>query len=82
MVEDVLAVLDGLGVGAQSGAGLSIGRMVALRAALGTQRVSGLILADTDAGSKPWNRLIRTLAWIVRGFGIGQCFPRSSTDVR
>lgn len=53
--------------------------MIALRAALrAPDRVGGLILADTDAGSeKPWKRLqYRALAWIVRGFGIRPVLPQ------
>jgi 3-oxoadipate enol-lactonase len=50
MVDDVVAVLDALGVERAVWAGLSIGGMVALRAALRLpERVSGLILADTTA---------------------------------
>ncbi len=79
MVEDVLAVLDYLGVGSAVWAGLSIGGMVALRAALkAPKRVNGLILADTDAGSEtPWRRLkYGALASIVRGFGIHPVLPQ------
>jgi len=50
-VTDVLAVLDGLGIDRAVWCGLSIGGMVALRAALSCpERVSGLVLLDTDAG--------------------------------
>ncbi len=79
LVEDVLAVLDHLGVERAVWAGLSIGGMVALRAALGAPaRVSGLILADTDGGSEgPWNRLKHaSLAWLVRGLGIRPVLPQ------
>lgn len=79
MMEDVLAVLDYLAVGSAVWAGLSIGGMVALRAALrAPERVSGLVLADTDAGSeKPWKRLkYGALAWIVRRCGIRPLLPQ------
>jgi len=52
LVADVLAVLDRLEIDRAVWAGLSIGGMIALRAALAAgQRVAGLILFDTDAGS-------------------------------
>jgi pimeloyl-ACP methyl ester carboxylesterase len=79
LVEDVVAVLDHLGVERAVWAGLSIGGMVALRAALrAPARVSGLILADTDAGAEtPWNRLKHaSLAWLVRGLGVRPVLPR------
>lgn len=50
-VSDVLAVLDSLNIERATWCGLSIGGMVALRAALThPDRVAGLILLDTDAG--------------------------------
>jgi len=50
-VVDVLAVLDTLGIDRAVWGGLSIGGMVALRAALSyPERVSALMLLDTDAG--------------------------------
>jgi pimeloyl-ACP methyl ester carboxylesterase len=53
LVDDVLSVLDHLGVDRAVWAGLSIGGMVALRAALvARERVSGLILLDTHAGAE------------------------------
>jgi len=53
MVDDVVAVLDELGVNHAVWAGLSIGGMVAIRAAVTVpNRVSGLILVDTHAGSE------------------------------
>ncbi len=53
MVADVVAVLDGLAIGRAVWAGLSIGGMIAMRAALvAPERVSGLILLDTDAGAE------------------------------
>ncbi len=51
MVGDVLAVLDSLGIERAVWAGLSIGGMISLRAALTVpNRVAGLVLLDTDAG--------------------------------
>lgn len=52
-VNDVVAVLDRLGIVRAVWCGLSIGGMVALRAALTCpERVSGLLLLDTDAGAE------------------------------
>jgi pimeloyl-ACP methyl ester carboxylesterase len=72
LVEDVLAVLDREGVGRAVWAGLSIGGMVALRAALVAEdRVSGLILLDTHAGRETaFNKLRSSLMGsIVKAFG-------------
>jgi 3-oxoadipate enol-lactonase len=53
MVADVVAVLDELGIDQAVWAGLSIGGMVAMRAAITVpNRLSGLILVDTHAGSE------------------------------
>lgn len=53
LVDDVLAVLDELSIGRAAWVGLSIGGMVALRAALAApERVAGLVLLDTDAGAE------------------------------
>lgn len=50
-VADVVAVLDRLGIAKAIWCGLSVGGMVAMRAALMCpQRVAALILLDTDAG--------------------------------
>jgi len=59
VVGDQLAVLDALGIEKAVWAGLSVGGMVALRAALAApDRVSGLILLDTHAGAeRPLKRL-------------------------
>lgn len=57
LLDDVLAVLDHLGMETAIWAGLSIGGMVSLRAALSVpERVEALVLMDTDAGAE------RTLA--------------------
>ena len=79
MVDDVLAVLDHLAVDRAVWAGLSIGGMIALRGALrAPDRVTALILADTDAGSENvWRRLkYSALAWLVRTFGIRLVLPQ------
>ena len=53
MVDDVIAVLDHLNLKSAVWAGLSIGGMVALRAAVKKpDRVRGLMLLDTDAGAE------------------------------
>ena len=53
LVDDTLAVLDRLGIEQAVWAGLSIGGMVALRAALvAPQRVRALVLIGTHAGAE------------------------------
>lgn len=62
-VSDMLAVLDRLGIERAMWCGLSIGGMVALRAALSCpERVSGLILLDADAGAETTLRRLKYLA--------------------
>jgi pimeloyl-ACP methyl ester carboxylesterase len=78
MVVDVLAVLDHLGIDRATWAGLSIGGMVALRAALmAPQRVSRLILLDTHAGAEePYKKLkYRAMALGIRVVGIEPFLP-------
>lgn len=59
-LSDVIAVLDQLGIERASWCGLSIGGMVALRAALARpDRVAGLILLDTDAGAETAPRKLK-----------------------
>lgn len=73
MVDDVVAVLDRLGLERAVWAGLSIGGMVALRAALTVpERVEGLILVDTDAGPETaWTRLKYSgMAAVARTIGV------------
>jgi pimeloyl-ACP methyl ester carboxylesterase len=73
MVDDVLAVLDHLGIENAVWAGLSIGGMVAMRAAItAPDRVSGLILVDTHAGAEtPYKKLkYRAMAIGVKTIGI------------
>lgn len=79
MVDDVLAVMDHLGVDRAVWAGLSIGGMVALRAALvARERVEALILLDTDAGAeRGWNRLkYSAMGAIARALGVRPLLPR------
>lgn len=60
---DVVAVLDRLRIDRATWCGLSIGGMVALRAALTRpERVSGLILLDADAGAETTLRKLKYLA--------------------
>lgn len=78
LVDDVLAVLDALGIERAAWAGLSIGGMVSLRAALrAPQRVSRLLLLDTDAGSERHATRIRhsVLALGVRAAGFRPLLP-------
>ena len=78
MVADVLAVLDHLGIDRAVWAGLSIGGMVALRAALtAPERVSGLILLDTHAGPEEAYKRIKylTMATGIRVLGIRPFLP-------
>lgn len=78
MVADVLAVLDHLGIDRAVWAGLSIGGMVALRAALiAPKRVSGLILLDTHAGAEEAYKRIKyqMMAIGVRMLGIRPFLP-------
>lgn len=72
LVEDVLAVLDQLGVDQAVWAGLSIGGMVALRAAVKAKdRVSGLILLDTHAGTESMTRKFKYWAMVAVSRVIG-----------
>jgi 3-oxoadipate enol-lactonase len=78
LVEDVTAVLDHLGVGRAVWAGLSIGGMVALRAASRARdRVAGLILLDTDAGAESMINRVKygAMAQASRIFGNGPFVP-------
>ncbi len=78
LVADVVAVLDHLHIGRAVWAGLSIGGMVALRAALVVPgRVSALILVDTHAGAEaPYKKLkYRAMALGVKALGIRPFLP-------
>ena len=73
MLDDMLAVLDHAGVERAVWAGLSMGGMVAMRAALrAPNRVDGLILLDTDAGAEDaWHRIkYAALSRVARIFGL------------
>ena len=77
-VSDVIAVLDAVGIGQAIWCGLSIGGMVALRAALSHPgRVAGLILMDTDAGAETaWNKVkYRAMGAGARAFGFRPLLP-------
>ena len=81
MVDDVLAVLDHLGVERAVWAGLSIGGMVAMRAAItAPKRVSGLILVDTHAGAETLYKKLeyRAMGLGVKTFGTGPFLPEIS----
>lgn len=66
-VSDVVAVLDECGVQKAVWCGLSVGGMVAIRAALTRpERVAGLILLDTDAGAE---HPLRKLKYRLMGLG-------------
>jgi pimeloyl-ACP methyl ester carboxylesterase len=66
-VSDVVAVLDRLGIERAVWCGLSIGAMVALRAALVCpRRVTALVLLDTDAGVET---AMRKLKYYAMGLG-------------
>lgn len=68
-LSDVIAVLDQLSIERATWCGLSIGGMVALRAALTRpDRVAGLILLDTDAGPETG---LRKLKYRAMGAGAG-----------
>jgi pimeloyl-ACP methyl ester carboxylesterase len=74
LVEDVLAVLDREGIARAVWAGLSIGGMVALRAALiAKDRVSGLILLDTDAGCETASNKLK---YLMMGIAVKALGPR------
>ncbi|RTR05896.1 alpha/beta fold hydrolase [Halomonas nitroreducens] len=77
-VSDVIAVLDELGIERAIWCGLSIGGMVALRAALSHPgRVAGLILMDTDAGAETaWHKVkYRAMGAGARAFGFRPLLP-------
>jgi 3-oxoadipate enol-lactonase len=78
MVSDVVAVLDHLRIDRAVWAGLSVGGMVALRAALRVpDRVTGLILVDTDGGTETtWRRVqYSLLGAVARTMGMRPVLP-------
>ncbi|WP_237068238.1 alpha/beta fold hydrolase [Microbulbifer guangxiensis] len=79
LVDDVLAVLDAEGIDSAVWAGLSIGGMITLRAALkASSRVSALVLLDTHAGAeRPLKKLrYRAMVLAARLFGIRPLLPQ------
>ena len=79
MVDDAVAVLDREGVEKAVWAGLSVGGMVALRAALvRPERVAGLALLDTDAGPEKRGVTLkyRLLGAVARWLGLGPVMPQ------
>jgi pimeloyl-ACP methyl ester carboxylesterase len=73
LVDDALAVLDDAGVERAYWAGLSVGGMTALRAALEQpERVRGLLLLNTDAGAEAgWHRFrFRLMGMLARLLGM------------
>lgn len=77
-VDDVIAVLDALGIERAVWCGLSIGGMVAMRGAIRyPERVAGLVLMDTDAGAETaWNRMkYRAMGGVVSTFGFCPLLP-------
>lgn len=80
-VDDVIAVMDALGIERAFWCGLSIGGMVALRAALShPERVAGLILMDTDAGAETaWHKVkYRAMGAGARAIGFRPLLPAIS----
>lgn len=77
-VQDSLGLLDHLGIDRAIWCGLSIGGMVALRAALDApERVSALILIDTDAGEETFLRILkyRIMGIGANAFGVKPFVP-------
>jgi pimeloyl-ACP methyl ester carboxylesterase len=78
MVEDAIAVLDHLGIERAVWAGLSMGGMVAMHAAIAhPSRVSALVLLDTHAGAETLYKKIKYRAMSIgtKAFGIRPLFP-------
>ena len=79
MVEDVIAVLDREQVASATWAGLSIGGMIALRAALTVpDRVNRLLLLDTHAGTETRFKVFKykTMVAVAKRFGIPPLLPK------
>lgn len=78
MVDDVVAVLDDLGLERAVWAGLSVGGMVALRAALTVpDRVEAIVVMDSDARiDTAWNRLkYAAMGAVARTAGVRPLLP-------
>lgn len=76
--KDHLAVLDELGIQRAAWAGLSMGGMAGLRAALAQpDRIAGLVLLDTDAGAeRPWVKAkYAVMAATARMLGVAPLLP-------
>lgn len=81
LVEDVVAVLDSLDIERAVWAGLSVGGMPSMRAALSVpERVAGLVLIDVHAGIEKLSRRFkyRVMALVARRFGFGPVLPAIS----
>jgi pimeloyl-ACP methyl ester carboxylesterase len=79
LLRDHLAVLDAIGVSRATWAGLSMGGMVALRAALDApDRVDSLVLLDTDAGPETLGVRAKhaVLALLARTVGVRPVLPQ------
>ena len=79
LVDDILALLDAEKIPVAIWAGLSIGGMIALRAALqAPERVSALVLMDTHAGpERPLKTLrYRAMVTAARIFGVKPLIPQ------
>lgn len=78
LVGETVAVLDALGIERAVWAGLSIGGMVGLRAALTVpERVAALVLLDTHAGpERRWKKIkYGAMGTMVRLFGVRPLVP-------
>ncbi len=78
LVEDIVQVLDSLDVQSAVWAGLSIGGMVSMRAALTVpERVTGLLLLDTHAGAETPIRRVKygIMRTTARYFGLNPVLP-------
>lgn len=78
LVDDQVAVLDGLGIERAAWVGLSIGGMVAMWAALTRpDRVASLALLDTTARAETAARRIRyrVMGWVARAAGMRPLAP-------
>jgi pimeloyl-ACP methyl ester carboxylesterase len=81
LVDDVVAVLDSLDIDRAVWAGLSVGGMLSLRAALIVpERVAGLVVIDAHAGAETRSRRLkyRAMAVVARRFGLGPVMPAVS----
>jgi len=78
MVEDAFAVIDHLEIDRAIWAGLSMGGMVAMHAAIAApDRVAALLLLDTHAGAEmPYKKLkYRAMSIGAKAFGVRPFFP-------